>query len=712
MAKKSSEAVGEKILTPEVIIIGVVLSVILSFISMTCAAFLIPGNMLKLGDLVGPMNTGIPALALSFGVVTLAGVLLSRTKIDPRKYAVIYSMILVSTMYAGGFGYPLTMLATVARFRISPSIPTNYGPYIPWWIPPEEVVEPMSVGGASVPFSEWTTPLLILWTGALIYYFLWTSLFNIFRRQWIDIERIDFVWATIHTNMILNIAPKEERIGLRQLILRKRMLAALIIGLIFELQMALNIMFPWFPAVTAAWQKWPWVAWHPGTLDFGVAIGPVWFESLPGWTGIIFGHPVAYAIGFLLPVDILLTVGLSTFVQSSLIPMILWFMGMVPKPSFPGGGSRYGFNAWYYGSNLGPGNPYLGAVIQNMALWIGLGFFTIVCGGNWRYVVDTIKSAIKGPSAEEKEREPMTYRVSWLIFIVCIVLFLIWGNVVFGLGVVAGVLWLLYWGFSQLAFVRMKAAGHVNRELGDDWMGPPYYFRMMYPPFMNLPSTFEGLIDIYPDPNAVSYYAVKYLHGFKGFAINNTELVATQTVVETYKIGSELGIKPKDMFRAVTIASLVVMTITLPSGLWYYYTYGIKPEGLSYMWALGHSMAGAWNIPGWMWVGHPLEVGWKITTTFWLGFLAIGAIVFLRSRFVWFPLSPVGAVMGFSMASIVVGWGYAFFLTYFLKKLALRIGGVRFMEDWITPLGIGFIFGYGLGALLWGVASAWMFLTA
>ncbi|MEM2904253.1 MAG: DUF6785 family protein, partial [Candidatus Bathyarchaeia archaeon] len=526
-----------------------------------------------------------------------------------------------------------------------------------------------------------------------------------------DIEKMDFVWATVYTTTILNLAPREaERSSVRFFVLRKRFLVALIIGAAFELQMALNIMYPWFPSVTASYLKWPFVSWHPGTLDFGVAIGMPWFEGLPGWTGIIFSHPVGFAVAFLMPLEVLLTAGIFTFIQGSLIPMILSFMGMVPKPAFPGGGSRYGYNAWYYGSALGPGNPYLGNVLSDLGFWVGLGFFPLIMGGNWRYIVDTLRSARRGPSTEEREREPMPYRWAWTLFAVCFVLFLVWGYVGLGLGLAAGIIWLVYWTFTQLGFVRMKAAGYVNRELVDDWIGIVFYSRMLYPPFMNLPGTFADLNAIYPNPDAVSYYGMRHLFSIKGFLWGNTDMYAAHTFMETYKVGANLGVKPRDMFKAVTLATVIVISVALPAGLWYYYTFGIKPEGIAYEWSLGGSGAGAWTIPGFMWVGLPQDVGWKVGLTGLLSFLVMGALVWLRSHFIWFPLSPVGAVIGVQIASVIIGWGYTYLVTYFLKRLAFRVGGVKLYEDWIVPVAVGFIVGYALGVLLWGVASIARFL--
>jgi hypothetical protein len=38
------------------------------------------------------------------------------------------------------------------------------------------------------------------------------------------------------------------------------------------------------------------------------------------------------------------------------------------------------------------------------------------------------------------------------------------------------------------------------------------------------------------------------------------------------------------------------------------------------------------------------------------------------------------------------------------------VGGIKFYEDWIMPVAIGFIVGYGLGVLLWDSASVVTFL--
>ncbi|MEM2904521.1 MAG: hypothetical protein QW057_05670 [Candidatus Bathyarchaeia archaeon] len=40
----------------------------------------------------------------------------------------------------------------------------------------------------------------------------------------------------------------------------------------------------------------------------------------------------------------------------------------------------------------------------------------------------------------------------------------------------------------------------------------------------------------------------------------------------------------KGVFKAVTVTSVVDMTTSLLIGLWYYSTFGIKPEGVVYTW--------------------------------------------------------------------------------------------------------------------------------
>ncbi len=87
------------------------------------------------------------------------------------------------------------------------------------------------------------------------------------------------------------------------------------------------------------------------------------------------------------------------------------------------------------------------------------------------------------------------------------------------------------------------------------------------------------------------------------------------------------------------------------------------------------------------------------------GGLIMGLLSWLRLNFVWWPIHPLGFVMGTSWASLNL-W-FSLFLGWFLKLLTIRYTGlagyVRF-----RPLFMGVILGDVLGAVLWDIVGWFM----
>jgi hypothetical protein len=79
------------------------------------------------------------------------------------------------------------------------------------------------------------------------------------------------------------------------------------------------------------------------------------------------------------------------------------------------------------------------------------------------------------------------------------------------------------------------------------------------------------------------------------------------------------------------------------------------------------------------------------------GFAIVGALYYLSAHFIWFPLEPVGFIIGTSMmgAGLVGLWAPAL-VTWVLKTLTLRIGGSKLYEERAIPFVSGFAGGYAL----------------
>ena len=81
------------------------------------------------------------------------------------------------------------------------------------------------------------------------------------------------------------------------------------------------------------------------------------------------------------------------------------------------------------------------------------------------------------------------------------------------------------------------------------------------------------------------------------------------------------------------------------------------------------------------------------------GFIISGVLAFLRVRFAWWPLDPVGLV--YISSAWQLGWGglyFAAFGAWIAKFLVIRLGGTRVYEHYAIP----FVTGITAGVLIVG----------
>jgi hypothetical protein len=81
-----------------------------------------------------------------------------------------------------------------------------------------------------------------------------------------------------------------------------------------------------------------------------------------------------------------------------------------------------------------------------------------------------------------------------------------------------------------------------------------------------------------------------------------------------------------------------------------------------------------------------------------VGAAIVAALSWLRLHFVWWPIHPLGFVMGTSWASLNL-W-FSLFVGWFLKLVTIRYTGLRGYVQF-RPLFMGVVLGDVLGAVLW-----------
>jgi hypothetical protein len=87
----------------------------------------------------------------------------------------------------------------------------------------------------------------------------------------------------------------------------------------------------------------------------------------------------------------------------------------------------------------------------------------------------------------------------------------------------------------------------------------------------------------------------------------------------------------------------------------------------------------------------------------WLwGFFEAAGLAFLRGRFYWFPLHPIGLAFQTTPGTSI--YWFSLFLVWSIKGTLLRYGGIRAVQT-AKPLFFGLGIGYVIAVVLSGVVD-------
>ena len=106
-------------------------------------------------------------------------------------------------------------------------------------------------------------------------------------------------------------------------------------------------------------------------------------------------------------------------------------------------------------------------------------------------------------------------------------------------------------------------------------------------------------------------------------------------------------------------------------------------------------------------ITEPQGPHWGRLSCFGVGAAAMSALVFLKYRFAWWPLHPVGL----AVASVwtIRRSAFSLFLAWGVKVVLLRVGGVRLYRR-AAPFFLGLILGcFTAIALSQGIDALWFY---
>lgn len=536
--------------------------------------------------------------------------------------------------------------------------------YVPSFMaPPQAVTTQLLSGQLPVPWGEWIPSTLYHWFLFVIIGIFFISVATLFRRQWIDVERVPFPHALVAYELVRRIPeegkPLMERLG-------RPFLVGILLGFVFQVPVFMTNTFPWFPDIYG-WKNLCWSGnWYiqAGSPFAGIA-GLSAFQE----------HPAAVAIGYLVPLSISFNSWFWHLVYIVLM-QIAYTMGYYTGIETEGGCGR----AWCSPSGLLEAPFKFNAVSYGGGL-LGLAVVSLILSR--RYIVETVRIAFRrGTGDLEVERgEALSYRNTYVLLATSFILF----TALFmmdGLGIVAALLvpisYFLYWMANArlygLGGMQARALGHGNT-----------LFRLFVWPTA-------------PDPPTREYVLAAY---YSSRAMDSPDSIGGGSILSSfssYKMASITGTSNPNVLKIMIASTIITPVVAIVTLIWLCYTSGAMVFA---------SASGEIQTTQFYNVSNPTNyataAGREPLAPYVLGgFLIVAVLEFLHARFVWFPFNAIGFIIGTSYISVLWGYWGTFLIAWVLKVITLRLGGSKLYENLGVPIAGGFVVGYMIALVLGG----------
>lgn len=527
-----------------------------------------------------------------------------------------------------------------------------------WWVPPKDACVKM-LAGAGIDWTVWI-PSVVYWTiHFTIIYFLFSSIVLIFRRLWIDIERIPFPIVFAGYN-IIDVLTSRGRERLRAFLI------GIITALAIELPIILTTLFPWFPDIYS-FRSYTCVC---GGVQI-IPPGPI-TESVAAFAQL-HKNPLTYALFYLAPLSVLFNIWFWYLALVILVQIAYYFgyyTGILTETHGCG-------RVMFCPVNLATSPPFR----WDWLTGVGgvLGFIALFLFNNRSYIAETIKAALGKPSqfSEYEKSEPLNYRTAYVMFIASLVLAIAVltaaginvGSaitIIIPIGIInylMGVLTLGYTGFSQSWTWTQKSGWALS------FVQP------------EIPTT-------YNTGWTLSYYFA-YILGSNSQGWN----AGMEGPAYTLSMANYAKSDNKKMYMLGTISFIVALPIAMIVPIVLSSIYGLSRLGFTRCALETHGCAGQFEYIG-MFPKIP-----EMISYIFLGALITGIISILRARFVWFPFEPIGFIIGTSAAGMYLGIWTAALGAWIIKTIILKIGGSILYEKTVPVIG-GYLAGYIISSVI------------
>ena len=369
-------------------------------------------------------------------------------------------------------------------------------------------------------------------------------------------------------------------------------------------------------------------------------------------------YPFAIGIMFLMPLDVLFSTTFFYFLYRNEVALAR-AVGWHSIPNF----------------------PYLNE--QTIGAFIGLCFFFAWTGK--RHFRSVLKSATsRGREAQTQTRdEPMSYRMAVWGFVLGILLF------AFLLYKAGMAVWLAF-VFAVLFLITPLVTTRIRAESGIfvhayHWQAPRYILNTVLGTHRLGARNLTAL--------SVCFFNRDY----------RPQQMPHQ--LEAFKIAEVARISQRRMLWTILIATVFGALVAFWVQLHLYYQFG-SDSGYFGPWSLGYGREYFGRLTNW--ITYPLDTDWIGVIFIGIGFTVMMALSYLRVKFFWLPLHPLGYVMA-SNQEMSDLW-IPLVIALFLKWLILRHGGIQSYRR-VIPFFLGLVLGDYLMGSMWSLLNVFLNTT-
>ncbi|MCS6861941.1 MAG: hypothetical protein NZT92_16670, partial [Abditibacteriales bacterium] len=314
---------------------------------------------------------------------------------------------------------------------------------------------------------------------------------------------------------------------------------------------------------------------------------------------------------------------------------------------------------------------------QGAGAFIGIVVLTLYFGR--RHVANVIRAAWHGAPADE--REALAPRTAVLLLGGCFL-------ALYAFCRVAGMSAWTPLVLLGLVFIYMTAATRVRAEAGNAWLFGP-----RVDPNTLVVSTFGSSVLPLPDLTIMCY--LQFLTTF------DLRCLSMPHQLDGMKMAAQVRLRPRALVLPILIATAVVLGVSFWSGLKIWYAYGALSKADAWRTTMGK--APFENLASLL--SNPLRPDLPGTMAVLAGLLVTLGIAFARSRWLWWPLHPVGYAVA-NTPTMQAIW-VPFLLGWAAKTAVLRYGGLRVYRRCL-PFFLGLILGDFINGGFWTLVGCFV----